>query len=105
QMRRVPGLRTGRAAPLLTCLATRPGGRGAFGGRGRGGGPTFPAGPVVASGGVKTPAQPGFDAQPAVTLFPGNGGNGGNAAYPADADSPSVRYVSEWGVQANATKP
>ena len=38
-------------------------------------------------------------------MFPGNGGNGGNAAYPADAEAPPVRFVSEWGVQANATEP
>jgi quinoprotein glucose dehydrogenase len=107
QMRPVPGLTNVQVTAILGYIANPSGGGfGGFGpGRGRGAGPTFPPGPVVASGGVKTPEQPGFGAAPAGPQFPGNGGNGGNAAYPTDAAVPSVRYVSEWGVQANATKP
>jgi quinoprotein glucose dehydrogenase len=38
--------------------------------------------------------------------YGGNGGNGGNDPYPADVrDVPPVRYVSEYGVMANATRP
>ena len=66
---------------------------------------TFPAGPVVASGGAPTPPQPDRGGAPTAARYPGNGANGGNAAYPPDVDVPPTRYVSEWGVMANATKP
>lgn len=34
-----------------------------------------------------------------------NGGNGGNVPYPADVEVPPVRYASEYGVLASATRP
>ena len=107
QMRPISGLNNIQLTALLSYLAN-PSGRG-FGagpGRGNGRGPAFPAGPVVASGGVKTPPQPPpFGGAPSGPVYPGNGGNGGNAAYPEGVDVPPERYVSEWGVQASATKP
>jgi quinoprotein glucose dehydrogenase len=91
---------------LLSYLAN-PSGRGFGAGPGRGAAASaFPPGPVVASGGVKTPDQPSpFGAAAAGPVYPGNGANGGNAAYPDDVDVPPQRFVSEWGVQAAATKP
>ena len=66
------------------------------------GGPTnLPAGPVVASGGVATPG----DGHRQSAAYPGNGANGGNAAYPDGVATPATRYVSEWGMMATATKP
>jgi quinoprotein glucose dehydrogenase len=71
---------------------------------GRGSTPTFPPGPVVASGGAPRPAAPGPIA--GAPQFGGNGGNGGNEPYPADAEGvPTVRYVSEYGVLATSTRP
>jgi quinoprotein glucose dehydrogenase len=109
QMRPIPGLSNVEITTLLTYLANPNGGRGGgfgFGGRGRGAAPVFPPGPVVASGGAPTPPQPPpFGAPPSGPTYPGNGGNGGNAVYPEGVDVPPSRYVSEWGVMANATKP
>ena len=108
QMRPIPGLNNIQMTALLGYLANPAGrgGAGGFRGRGNGAGPSFPPGPVVASGGVKTPPQPPpFGGAPSGPLYPGNGGNGGNAPYPQDADVPAERFVSEWGVEANATKP
>jgi quinoprotein glucose dehydrogenase len=111
QMRPISGLTNVDLTAILAYLANPTGGRGgpgAGGGRagGRGDAPAFPPGPVVASGGVPTPPQPSaFGGAPSGPTYPGNGGNGGNAAYPAGVDVPPQRYVSEWGVMANATKP
>ncbi len=109
-MRPISGLNNIELTAILSYLAN-PGGRGfgggAPGGRGRASGPAFPPGPVVASGGVPTPPQPNpfGGGPPSGPTYPGNGGNGGNAAYPEQVDVPPQRYVSEWGVMANATKP
>jgi quinoprotein glucose dehydrogenase len=109
QMRPVPGLTNVQITAILGYLANpnagAGGGRGGAGGRGAA--PAFPPGPVAGSGGVPTPAQPNpfGGPAPAGPAYPGNGGNGGNAVYPNDAEVPPARYVSEWGVMANATKP
>ena len=112
-MRPVPGLTNVQITAILVYLANPAAGAGGPGG-GRGGpggrgvvGPAFPAGPVVGSGGVPTPTQPNpfGGGAPSGPAYPGNGGNGGNAVYPSDAEVPPARYVSEWGVMANATKP
>jgi quinoprotein glucose dehydrogenase len=109
QMRPISGLNNVELTALLGYLANPDGrGFGAFGGRGRGANaPTFPPGPVVASGGVPTPPQPNpfGGGAPSGPQYPGNGGNGGNAAYPEGITVPPQRFVSEWGVMANATKP
>jgi quinoprotein glucose dehydrogenase len=104
-MRPIPGLDNVQLTAILNYLAN-PGGGFPFGGRG---GPpaVFPPGPVVASGGAPTPAQPNPFGGPDAggPRYPGNGGNGGNLPYPAGVEVPPTRYVSEWGVMANATKP
>ena len=64
--------------------------------------PVFPAGPVVASGGAPMPELPARGRGP---LYPGVGGNAGNAAYPTNVEVPPSRYMSEYGVMASATKP
>jgi quinoprotein glucose dehydrogenase len=114
-MRPIPNLNNVQVTAIIGYLQNPAGGRGGPGGRGAGAGPgrgggaaaALPPGPVVASGGVPTPPQPNpfGGAAPAGPLYPGNGGNGGNAPYPSDVEVPPLRYVSEWGVQANATKP
>lgn len=99
-MRPVPNINNIEITAILGYLA---GSGGRAGGAGRGGGPSgnFPAGPVAGSGGVKLP-----DATvPPAKVYPGNGANGGNAAYPENVEVPPTRYVSEWGVMASATKP
>jgi quinoprotein glucose dehydrogenase len=63
----------------------------------------LPPGPVVASGGVRLPPRPLFT--PPVPSYGGVGGTGGNVAYPDDIAVPPVRYVTEYGVMASATKP
>jgi quinoprotein glucose dehydrogenase len=104
-MRPISGLSAADLTALLAYLSNPAGGRGGFGGRG-GPAATFPPGPVVASGGIATPPQPSpFGAPASGPRYPGNGGNGGNTPYPPDVDVPPERYVSEWGVMANATKP
>jgi quinoprotein glucose dehydrogenase len=66
--------------------------------------PRFPPGPVVASGGAPHPPPPGLVA--GAPQFGGYGGNGGDEPYPPDAEGvPTVRYVSEYGVMAGATRP
>ena len=106
-MRPIPGLSNTDITAVLAYLSTN-GGGGGFGGR-RGGGPaaSYPPGPVVASGGAPTPPQPPMFGGPAPSgpRYPGNGGNGGTEPYPEGVDVPPTRYVSEWGVMANATKP
>ena len=73
-----------------------------FGGRGRGGPePVFPPGPVVATGGVTLPTP----ARGRGAVYPGVGGNAGNAAYPEAIDVPPTRFMSDYGVMASATKP
>jgi len=63
----------------------------------------LPPGPVVASGGVRLPPRPLFT--PPLPAYGGVGGTGGNVAYPDDVAVPPVRYVTEYGVMASATKP
>jgi quinoprotein glucose dehydrogenase len=71
---------------------------------GRGTAPAFPDGPIVASGGAPRPPTPAPIA--GAPQFGGNGGNGGNTPYPTDANGvPTVRYISEYGVMAAATRP
>jgi quinoprotein glucose dehydrogenase len=99
-MRPVPGLSGEQMASLVAFLAlTNPnrtsGERGART-------PTFPAGPVVARGGAPRPELP---ARGLGTPYPGVGGNAGNYAYPSGVEVPPVRYMSEYGVLASATKP
>jgi quinoprotein glucose dehydrogenase len=79
-------------------------GRRGGGGRGRGGpAGTFPPGPVVAAGGAPHPPLPTRGPGP---VYPGNGGNAGNNAYPEDVtEVPPVRYMSDYGVMASWTKP
>jgi quinoprotein glucose dehydrogenase len=105
-MRPIPGLSNTDATAILAFLSSNGGGgRGGFGGRGAG--PSFPPGPVAASGGAPTPPQPPMfgGPPPSGPRYPGNGGNGGTAPYPEGVEVPPTRYVSEWGVLANATKP
>jgi glucose dehydrogenase len=71
-------------------------------GRGGGAPPAFPPGPVVASGGAPQPPAPARGLGP---YFPGVGGNAGNVAYPEGIEAPRVRYMSDYGVLASATKP
>ena len=63
----------------------------------------LPPGPVVASGGVRLP--PRIPATEPAPTYGGIGGTGGNIPYPPDVDVPPVRYVTEYGVMASATKP
>ena len=75
------------------------------GGRGGGGGPPLPPGPVVGSGGMMRFVERPKPWVPPAT-YGGIGGSGGNIAYPNEVeDVPPVRYVSEYGVMASATKP
>ncbi|MCC7007433.1 MAG: PQQ-binding-like beta-propeller repeat protein [Acidobacteria bacterium] len=103
-MRAVPNVDNVELTAILTYLAAS---SGSGGPAGRGAAPpAFPAGPVVASGGAPIPAlQNASGATPPARRYPGNGANGGNAAYPEGVAVPATRYVSEWGVQALATKP
>jgi quinoprotein glucose dehydrogenase len=105
-MRPIPGLSNTDVTAVLAYLARHSGNGGGRGG-GRGAGPALPPGPVVASGGAQTPPQPQMfgGPPPAGPRYPGNGGNGGTEPYPEGVDVPPTRYVSEWGVMANATKP
>jgi len=89
------------AAVLAFLRSTSPSGAGNSG-RAVGPAPMFPPGPVVASGGAPRPALPARGLGP---YYPGNGGNAGNVPYPDDVDVPPVRYMSEYGVLASATKP
>jgi len=66
-------------------------------------GPPAPPGPVIASGGVPLP-PPRIPSELPPT-FAGIGGTGGNIAYPEGVPVPPVRYVTEYGVMASATKP
>jgi len=99
-MRPVPGITDAELTAVVAYL-TNPN----QGGGGRGGpnlGP-LPPGPVVASGGVRLPPRP-LAAQPAQT-YGGIGGSGGNVPYPEGVEVPSIRYVTEYGVMASATRP
>jgi len=66
-------------------------------------GPPPPPGPVIASGGVPLP-PPRISSELPPT-YVGIGGSGGNFPYPEGVEVPSVRYVTEYGVMASATKP
>ena len=103
-MRPVPNINNVQLTAILGYLATTSANPNAFG---RGGGPavTYPPGPVVGSRGVAPPQANPFGGPAAGPRYPGNGANGGNLPYPEGVDVPPTRYVSEWGVQANATKP
>ena len=99
-MRPVPGLSSDQMASVVAFLAlTSPnrtsGGRGAEA-------PSLPPGPVVARGGAPRPALP---ERGVGTPYPGVGGNAGNYNYPEGMEVPPVRYMSEYGVLASATKP
>ena len=100
-MRPVPGLTGDQMSSLVAFLALTNPNRISSGGRGD---PTtkFPAGPVVARGGAPRPELP---ARGLGTPYPGVGGNAGNYAYPDGLEVPPVRYMSEYGVLASATKP
>jgi quinoprotein glucose dehydrogenase len=63
----------------------------------------LPSGPVVASGGVPLPAP--RISQELAPVYAGIGGTGGNIPYPDGITVPHVRYVTEYGVMASATKP
>jgi len=104
-MRPVYGITDPELTAVVAHLANpNAGGRGGRGGRGGGApGPPLPPGPVVASGGAPLPPPRVLDPDP--PTYGTNGGNGGNTPYPADVEAPPVRYVSEYGVMASATKP
>jgi len=98
-MRPVPGITDAELTAVLAYLATpNPEGRGAVSP-----GPPPPPGPVVASGGVPLP-PPRIPPELPPT-HAGIGGSGGNIPYPEGVEVPTVRYVSEYGVMASATKP
>jgi quinoprotein glucose dehydrogenase len=100
-MRPIPAVTPAELSSLLVFLnVTNPNRAG--GARGRGAAPSFPPGPIVASGGAPRPALP---ARGVGAFYPGVGGNAGNYAYPGDVDVPPVRYMSDYGVLASATKP
>jgi len=63
----------------------------------------LPPGPVVASGGVRLPPRILRTEPP--PIYGGVGGSGGNVPYPEGVHVPPVRYVTEYGVMASATKP
>ena len=99
-MRPVPGITDAELTAVLAYLAAPPGPEG------RGGapsGPPPPPGPVIASGGVPLPpSKMPSDLPP---TYAGIGGSGGNIPYPENVTVPPVRYVSEYGVMASATRP
>ena len=100
EMRPVSGITDAELNAVVSFLAnpSQGGGRGAtaiFA--------TLPPGPVVASGGVRLPPRPLVT--PPVPTYGGVGGTGGNIAYPEGVEVPPVRYVTEYGVMASATKP
>ena len=100
-MRPVPGLTGDQMSSLVAFLALTNPNRISSGGRGDAT-TKFPAGPVVARGGAPRPELP---ARGLGTPYPGVGGNAGNYAYPDGLEVPPVRYMSEYGVLASATKP
>jgi quinoprotein glucose dehydrogenase len=99
-MRPVPGITDAELTAVLTYLTTprSPEGRGAA----PPGSPP-PPGPVIASGGVPLP-PPRMPSELPPT-YAGIGGSGGNIPYPENVAVPPVRYVTEYGVMASATKP
>src|SRR6185369_9458246 len=105
QMRAIDGISEGEIGTIIAYLANSSpsAGRGRIGGRGGGAPETFPAGPVVASGGAPQPPLP---PRPLGPFYPGAGGNAGNTLYPPDVkDVPSNRYMTDYGVLAQFTKP
>src|SRR5262249_30653782 len=100
-MRPIQGISNTELAAVLAYLAAPPsreGGRGA-----PLSGPPPPPGPVVASGGVPLPRRQVPSELP--PTYAGIGGTGGNFPYPGGVDVPPVRYVTEYGMMASATKP
>jgi len=66
-------------------------------------GEPLPPGPIVASGGVPLPPpRISLDLPP---VYAGIGGTGGNIPYPEGVTVPPMRYVTEYGVMASATRP
>ena len=103
-MRPVTGITPQDLTAVIGYLAN-PAGRGGRGGGGGDGGRPLPPGPVVGSGGMMRFVERPKPWVPPAT-YGGIGGNGGNIAYPPEVeDVPPVRYVSEYGVMASATKP
>jgi len=105
QMRAIDGISEAEIGTIISYLANSSpsAGRGRAGGRGGGAPETFPAGPVVASGGAPQPPLP---PRPLGPFYPGAGGNAGNTLYPPDVkDVPSNRYMTDYGVLAQFTKP
>ena len=98
-MRPVAGMTDTELTAVIAFLATpNPEGRGAVPP-----GPAPPPGPVVASGGVPLPA-PRIPSELPPTQA-GIGGTGGNIPYPEGVEAPPIRYVTEYGIMASATKP
>jgi len=98
-MRPVTGITAAELNAVVSFLANPVQG----GGRGAPNVGPLPPGPIVASGGVRLPPRPLFT--PPVPAYGGVGGTGGNVAYPDGLAVPTVRYVTEYGVLASATKP
>jgi quinoprotein glucose dehydrogenase len=99
-MRPVKGITDAELSAVIAYLSTPPSpeGRSAVPP-----GPPPPPGPVIASGGVPLPPpQPVSELPP---TYAGVGGTGGNIPYPDDVEAPPMRYVTEYGVMAAATKP
>jgi len=99
-MRPVPGITDAELTAVLAYLATPPNpeGRGAVPP-----GPPPPPGPVIASGGVPLPPLRMPSELP--PTYAGIGGSGGNFPYPDGVAVPPLRYVTEYGVMASATRP
>jgi len=105
QMRAITSITEQEVSSIIAYLAnTSPSaGRGRLGGRGAGAPETFPPGPVVARGGAPQPPLP---PRPLGPFYPGSGGNAGNTLYPPDVkDVPAARYMTDYGVLAQFTKP
>ena len=105
QMRAIDGISEAEVGIIIAYLANSSpsAGRGRAAARGGGAPDTFPPGPVVASGGAPQPPLP---PRPLGPFYPGAGGNAGNALYPPDVkDVPSNRYMTDYGVLAQFTKP
>jgi quinoprotein glucose dehydrogenase len=105
QMRAITSITEAEVSSIIAYLAntSAAAGRGRIGGRGAGANETFPPGPVVASGGAPQPPLP---PRPLGPFYPGIGGNAGNTLYPGDVkDVPPNRYMTDYGVLAQFTKP
>jgi quinoprotein glucose dehydrogenase len=105
QMRAISSITEPEVSSIIAYLANASpsAGRGRIGGRGAGATDTFPPGPVVGTGGAPQPPLP---PRPLGPFYPGAGGNAGNALYPPDVkDVPANRYMTDYGVLAQFTKP